>query len=227
MVVLDPGHGGDKTGTKSVSGVLEKDVCLGIARSAAALLRRSGVRVVQTRDSDVDLPLSARVAAANTRKAAAYVSIHNNWAPVSERRGVEVYVLSAHASDEIASQLLHAEEQGLGNEDAFGGGAASDLDFILGDLDRTTAHRKSALLARRVQDALARVRGLGPSRGLRQAPFRVLQGAEMPAVLVEVGYLSHAAQARFLGSRRGQRTSGRALAKGILKFLKSRRSRTN
>lgn len=222
VVVLDPGHGGLKTGAKSESGILEKDVCLGIARSTAAVLRRAGVRVHLTRQTDVDLPLHARVAVANERRAAAYVSIHNNWAPVPERRGVEVYVLSAHASDAIASALLHAEEEGVGDEEVFGGGAASDIDFILNDLDRSAAHRWSARLARRVQDALARVKGLGPSRGLRQAPFQVLQGARMPAVLVEVGYLSHARQARFLGSRRGQRAAGRALARGILRFLSTR-----
>ena len=220
-VVLDPGHGGDKSGTKSTAGLLEKDVCLAIAMQAASVLRKSGVRVYLTRQTDVDLPLPARVAVANTRGAAVYVSIHNNWAPVSDRRGVEVYVLSASASDEVASALLHAEEQGVGDEDTFGGGAATDLDYILGDLDRTTAHRRSALLARRVQDALAQVKGLGPSRGLRQAPFLVLQGAHMPAVLVEVGYLSHAGQARYLGSRRGQRSAGRALAQGIITFLKA------
>lgn len=217
LVVLDPGHGGAQGGTKTADGVLEKQIVLQIARHARAALEKAGVRCVLTRGGDATLSLDARSGLAEARGADVFVSIHNNWAPVPERRGVETYILSAQASDEVSAALLHAENEALAHEEDEGGG--SDLDFILGDLERASAHEGSARLAKRVQDALGKVRGLGPSRGLRQAPFRVLKGAKMAAALVEVGYLSHAAQGKLLSSAAGQRAAGRALAKGIRAFL--------
>jgi len=220
VVVLDPGHGGQQSGTKNADGVYEKQVVLHIARQAQRHLKAKGVQVVLTRGSDRKLSLDSRVALANAKGAQVFVSIHNNWAPVPERRGVETYILSAHASDEVAASLLHAEEA---DEEAPNPRAAagSDLDFILGDLDRAAAHQGSARLAKCIQDRLGKTPGLGPSRGLRQAPFRVLKGAEMAAVLVEVGYLSHEVQGKYLASAGGQRAAGRAIARGVLAYLKS------
>lgn len=223
VVVLDPGHGGAQGGTKTKDGVFEKTIVLRIAEHAKAALEAKGVRCVLTRPSDRTLGLDERAERARAEGAKVFVSIHNNWAPVPERRGVETYILSAHASDEVAEALLHAEESA--EPDAEPEAVGSDLDFILGDLDRASAHEDSAHLAKRVQDHLGKVRGLGPSRGLRQAPFRVLKGATMAAVLVEVGYLSHAAQGRLLASKRGQRAAGKALARGILAFLSKDASR--
>lgn len=218
VVVLDPGHGGSEPGCKSASGATEKAVVLAIAKATRRRLQRSGVQVVMTRSGDRNIDLATRAGLANRRGARVFVSIHANYAPVSERRGAETYVLSAHASDEVALALLHQEEASEADEDAFGG-AGGDLDFILEDLGRSRAHEDSARLAKRIQDRLARVSGLRPSRGLRQAPFKVLKKAEMAAVLVEVGYLSNASQAAFLTSAAGQRRAGSAIAKGILDFL--------
>lgn len=221
IVVLDPGHGGVESGCKSTSGATEKAVVLAIARVARRRLEQGGVRVMMTRSSDRNVELARRAELANRRRARVFVSIHANYAPVSERRGAETYVLSAHASDEVAMALLHQEEASAEEEDAFGGGAG-DLEFILEDLGRSRAHEDSARLAKQIQDRLARVGGLRPSRGLRQAPFKVLKKAEMAAVLVEVGYLSNAVQAAYLTSKAGQRRAGSAIAKGILDFLRRR-----
>lgn len=220
VVVLDPGHGGEQSGTKNADGIYEKQVVLRIARHAQKHLRAKGVQVVLTRGSDRKLSLGSRVALANAKGAQVFVSIHNNWAPVPQRRGVETYILSAHASDEVAASLLHAEEADEEAPDSQDVGG-SDLDFILGDLDRSAAHQGSARLAKCIQDRLGKAPGLGPSRGLRQAPFRVLKGAEMAAVLVEVGYLSHEVQGKYLASSGGQRVAGRAIARGVLAYLKS------
>lgn len=220
VVVLDPGHGGSQQGTKNADAVFEKQIVLQMARHAQKVLEAKGVQVILTRDGDRKLSLDSRVALANARGALVFVSIHNNWAPVPERRGVETYILSALASDEVAESLLNAEEA---EEEALvpAAGASSDLDFILGDLDRSAAHEGSARLAKQIQDRLGAVAGLGPSRGLRQAPFRVLKGAEMAAALIEVGYLSHATQGKYLASSGGQKAAGRAIARGILAYLKS------
>jgi N-acetylmuramoyl-L-alanine amidase len=218
VVVLDPGHGGEQTGTKNADGVFEKEITLKIARAAQDALTEAGVQVVLTRAGDETVSLDTRAALANAKGAAVFVSIHNNSAPVPERRGVETYILSAHASDEVAEALLHAEESG---EPLPTREHASDLGFILDDLDRSAAHQESAHLARHLQDHLGRVSAAGPSRGLRQAPFRVLKGAEMAAALVEVGYLSHPTQGRALAGPKGQKAAGAALARGILSYLRA------
>lgn len=231
-VVLDPGHGGARSGTKTASQVPEKRVVLKIAQTAKRILERRGVRVLMTRAGDRHVDLAARTQVANRSGADVLVSIHANHAPVPERRGAETYILSAQASDKVTLALLAHEDEGAGA--AAPAKAAKqvkvvdqqspELAFILGDLERTAAHQDSALLARKIQDRLSGVRGLRPSRGLRQGPFKVLKGATMAAVLVEVGYLSNPSQAAYLSGKRGQQAAGRALAKGVLDYLKSRKA---
>ena len=219
LVVLDPGHGGNESGTRSNTGTLEKNVVLNIARQTAGALRKRGFRVLLTRTSDVNVSHGARIAMANRRGAAVFVSIHANWAPVSNRRGIESYILSAEASDERTAALIAQEE---GRSSISLPSSDSDLSAILGDLAQTQAHAGSARLARKIQDALGRVSGLKPSRGLRQAPFAVLKGARMPAVLVELGYLSNRRQASFLATGEGQDQTAARLAEGIASFLRRR-----
>lgn len=229
-VVIDPGHGGRATGTKTKAGVLEKSIALGVARHAKSYLAAKGIRVVMTREGDRSVNLGRRASLANEVGAKAFVSIHANYAPVPERRGCETYVLSAEASDNAAAALLHLEEGGeeegrFVNEDAFGGGTGDrdkgDVDFILADLARSVSHRESARLAKRVQDQMGQVPGLRPSRGLRQAPFKVLKRSRMAAVLVEIGYLSNHRQGAFLATGKGQASTGRAVGRGIERYLRA------
>ncbi len=226
LVVVDAGHGGAKTGAKTRAGVNEKDVTLAVARAARDALVALGFRVIMTRDEDVDVKLADRILLANRERAAMFVSIHANWSPVSGRSGVETYILSADASDEDAQAVLHLENE-EGEAAAPGAGTRTDggdLAFILGDLERSQAHQDAAKLAKTVQAAVAGVKGLGPSRGLRQAPFLVLRGAEMPAILVELGYLSNATQGELLASAATQRAAGEAVARGVAAFAKARRA---
>ena len=220
LVVLDAGHGGSESGTRSAGGTLEKHVVLSITHLTANELRDRGYRVVMTREEDKNLSHGARTAMANSRSAAVFVSIHANWAPVPSRRGIECYILSADASDKRTAALLRREE---GTDRAAGRPGASDLSAILSDLAQTRAHAEAAHLARRMQDALGKVEGLKPARGLRQAPFAVLKGARMPAVLIELGYLSNPDQAKFLSRPSGQREVADSLARGIASFLRRRR----
>ncbi len=226
VVVLDAGHGGERAGARSEDGLEEKAVTLGVARQARAALERAGLRVVMTRDADVHVDLAARTAIANRAGAAAFVSIHVNSAPAEGQRGCETYVLSARASEDVSAALVDLENDGGGSgggdEDDFGGGTDADLPRILADLRRQAAHERSARLAGAVQAHVGAVPALGPSRGLRQAPFAVLRRARVPAVLVELGYMTHAAQARSLGTAGAQRAAGEALARGILEFLAHR-----
>lgn len=215
-VILDPGHGGEETGTQSANGVLEKTVVLKISRYAAQILKAKGVSVRMTRTADTDRSLPSRPKLANQRGARVFVSVHANWSPVPSRRGLEVYVIAADSADAEVARLVE-REGAHGGKPAAGG---SDLSAILGELKLTKAHEDSGRLARRLEASLKQLPGLSPSRGLRQAPFAVLKGARMPAVLVELGYLSNPAQARYLNSDAGQRAVGRKLAQGILRFLR-------
>ena len=222
VVVLDAGHGGGRLGALTPAGVAEKTIVLSIARAARAALAASRVTVVMTRTSDKHVPLDARVQLANARAAAVFVSIHANSSPVTTRRGAETYVLSARASDDVSAALIAHENDGLaiGAVDLRASRKGSDVQGILRDLKRVSAHTGSAHLAKRIQDAMAKVPALGPSRGLRQAPFKVLKGPTMPSVLVEVGYTSHPVQSRALATSRVQKAAGKAIASGILAFMR-------
>ncbi|MBI2373078.1 MAG: N-acetylmuramoyl-L-alanine amidase [Deltaproteobacteria bacterium] len=219
-VVIDPGHGGEKTGAKTADGIAEETIVLEVSRSAKAALEAAGVSVVLTRESDVHLGLAERVSIANRLGARAFVSVHANWSPVQTRRGVEAYVVSAKLSEDTDAELVRLENEGEGAVPYAFQGAASDLDALLLELERQGAHEGSAKLSHAVERALGSVPALGPARGLRQAPFAVLVGARVPAVLVELGYLSHPVQGRELSSAENQRAAGRALARGIVEFLK-------
>ncbi len=222
IVVIDPGHGGAQPGTKTKTGVEEKALVLKVAKAVRAVLKKSGVKVVMTRTDDRTVALSARATLANRLGAKVFVSVHANSAPVAERRGAETYILSAEATDDVAISALSQEEAEEGeDEESFGGGGGGDVEFILGDLERTRSHEDSARLAKKIQDRLGGVSGLRPSRGLRQAPFKVLRKAEMAAVLVEVGYLTNPQQSAFLVEARGQGQTGAAIARGILDYLRA------
>ncbi len=215
-VVLDPGHGGVEDGARTAAGAKEKNVALAISRRAAERLRERGVTVVLTRRSDVTTPLSDRLAVAHRTNAAAFVSIHLNASGSPGRRGVETYVASVLSSTREASALVSREEAGL---DAPRPASADPLETIIDDLENQAAHRRSADLAAAIQAELGQLEPLGPSRGLRQAPFYLLQNARVPSVLVEAGYASHAEQGRYLSSATGQQQIGDRLAAGILRYL--------
>ncbi len=227
LVVIDPGHGGGRVGAVTPDGVREKQVVLQVARHVRTALERGGVRVRLTRDGDRGVALAARPALANSLSADAFVSIHANSSPVTTRRGCETYVLSADASDDVSAAMVHLENDGedaaLVRRDELAGDfprhAGGDVGFILADMNRATTHKRSAALADQLQRSLGTVAALGPSRGLRQAPFRVLHGARMPSALVEIGYLTNPAQAARLATRSTQRAAGEAIARGILAFL--------
>lgn len=225
LIVLDPGHGGDKPGAKNADEKTESSIVLSIGKLLKAELEKNGMRVMLTRDHEVHPALTARAHMANEIAADAFVSIHANWSPVPARRGAETYILSADASDEEAASLLELEEAGeVGTEeDVAAEGPSGDVEAILADLRLADTHRESARLARTIQDELATVVTLSPSRGLRQAPFLVLRRARVPAVLVELGYLSHVEQGRSLAEKSTQKQTARALARALVRYVSARR----
>lgn len=187
-IVLDPGHGGKEVGAIGPSGLVEKDLTLQIARRLASRLQQKlGVRVILTRDSDEVIPLEQRTALANRYKADLFLSIHLNASTIAGARGSETYFLSLDATDDAAR--IAAERENAASR----GGAAprqDDLEFILWDLAHTESLRESSRFAEMVQDEMNRIAGI-TNRGVKQAPFKVLVGATMPAALVELAFISN------------------------------------
>lgn len=221
MVVLDPGHGGAQGGATSPSGLQEKDLALTLAKKVKkALERELGATVVLTRERDVMMQLSERVTFANAKKPDLFVSIHANSMPTKQQRlvndGIETYFLSASASGDQAKKVAARENAEAGGQPK--GAAGDTLSFILADLQRAETHHDSSRLAYAVHEALIEATG-ATDRGVQQAPFYVLMGLEAPAVLVEVGFISHPVEGRKLADDEYQDTLARAITRGVAHFL--------
>lgn len=189
LVVIDPGHGGSETGATGPAGTAEKELTLLISRSLAARLRDAlGVQAVLTREEDVDLGLDERSALANQYRADLFVSVHLNSTVRGGARGAETYFLSLQASDQRAADAA-AVENYVGEGAASPGSDEFDLQLLLWDLAQSQHLASSQRLATLIQEELNHQLDLR-DRGVKQAPFRVLMGAAMPAVLVELGFIS-------------------------------------
>jgi N-acetylmuramoyl-L-alanine amidase len=190
-VVIDPGHGGKETGAIGPSGTAEKELTLAISQALAARLEESlKVRAVLTRQEDLDLGLDERSALANQYRADLFVSVHLNSTVRGGARGAETYFLSLQASDQRAADAA-AVENYVGAGTAAPGTEEFDLQLLLWDLAQSQHLAASQRLATLIQEELNRQLEL-KDRGVKQAPFRVLMGAAMPAVLVELGFISTA-----------------------------------
>jgi N-acetylmuramoyl-L-alanine amidase len=211
LVVLDPGHGGDDQGALGPAGELEKNITMAVARATATRLQAAGVTVRLTRDGDDGVSLGDRTALANQLDADAFVSIHANAYRGKGVRGAETYYMSVDASDADAAAAAAAENVGA---------APDTVQLILWDMAHVANLNASANLARSIQEHFNELQGI-KDRGIRQAPFVVLTGATMPAALVEVGFLSNAADARRLTSAAGQQELAGVLAEAVLGFLRN------
>jgi len=189
-IVIDPGHGGTNTGARGSEGIEEKELTLLLAQTLRSRLEeRLPVRVILTRSEDVDLPLDTRTSIANQQKADLFISLHLNSVQDPGARGAETYFLSLQASDEGAARAAAVENEADPIPPAEGD-PLYDLQLILWDLAQSHYLAESQRLASLVQEELNEALHLR-NRGVKQAPFRVLLGAAMPAVLVECGFLSN------------------------------------
>ena len=192
-IVIDPGHGGTETGAIGPSGIQEKELTLTLARDLEARLEQSGIRVILTRNEDANVPHDNRTAIANQNKADLFISIHLNSSLGSGAYGTETYFLSAEATDATAARAAAAENTAAAPEPdgtPADPEAMEDLQLILWDLAQSHHMAESQRFAKLVQGELNQALQLR-DRGVKQAPFRVLMGAAMPAVLVELGFLSN------------------------------------
>lgn len=213
-IVIDPGHGGDDIGAESGTGLMEKEITLSVARRLARVLEARGYRVRLTRDGDQNRALTDRTALANRLDARAFISLHANAFTASSVAGAETYYMSIdEASDADAAAMAALENRAGTTTDE-----PSPLDLILWDLAQVEVLNESAQLALAVQQRLNGQLG-GRDRGVRQAPFVVLTGATMPAVLVEVGFLSNSSEADRLAQPDHQQKLAEAIAAGIEDFV--------
>ena len=217
-VVIDPGHGGNDAGTTGPNGLREKDVALDVAKRLGALIQeRLGSEVVYTRTDDTFIPLSRRTAIANQRKADLFLSIHVNSSPYTGVSGVETYYLSLNGTRDA---LETAMRENAGSDKNIG-----DLQDLLKKIALKDKVDESREFALRVQSSLLtmspRAARSSKDRGVKRAPFVVLIGASMPAVLAEVGFITNAQDETQMKRSEHRQKIAEALFKGVSAYSNS------
>jgi N-acetylmuramoyl-L-alanine amidase len=213
-IVIDAGHGGDDTGVKGAQGTLEKTVTLSVARRLkAALEARLGVRVLLTRDADQSVAPDQRAALANNNKADLFISLHANASMRPTVSGAEVFYLNLDGYGERAQR---ASQAGAGALPVLGGGSR-EIEITPWEMAQARYIDQSAAFAKAIEAALRERVPMSP-RALQQAPFRVLVGANMPAVLVELGFLTNGQQEQQLAGDEHQNVLVQALVEGIVRY---------
>ncbi len=225
-VVIDPGHGGQDTGALADVGgiqVAEKDLTLALALETQRHLKLKGIQVTLTRTTDHDVPLSARTALANRLKADLFLSIHMNSTPSGGApivaHGVETYILN-NTSNESSQRLAYLENTANRPNLPSAGGDTPDVALILKDLTLDANLSESKRLACGLQHHL--VLATGGDRGVKQALFHVLLGADMPSALIEAGFMSSQMDRKRVLTPLTRMKMGIAMARAIDQFRKDR-----
>ena len=214
-IVIDPGHGGDELGTQGPSGLLEKDVVLDVARRLKSVVEgRLGIRVLLTRDEDRLVPHDERASIANNNKADLFISLHANSSPNKTVKGAEVFYLSLDGLSDEAKRLAGNPET---RPVPVLGGGSRDIDLILWDMAQARHLAESSAFAVTVEEELRRRVEMSPNP-VQQAPFRVLVAANMPAVLVELAFLSNPEEERLLATDEFKNKIVQALYDAILRY---------
>ncbi|MBM3245994.1 MAG: hypothetical protein FJZ13_01550 [Candidatus Omnitrophica bacterium] len=195
-VVIDAGHGGTDPGAIGMTGVREKDITLDISKRLSSSARSAGLEVVMTRSADRFIPLSSRVDIANRSRADLFLSIHANANRVRSLKGFEVYYISP-AIDDSSRALSAARDAAPDLDNNCFAGNSLNLRATLWDMFYTASRAESIALGKAICRAIDRnldTRILG----IKAARFYVLKGVRMPAVLVEIGFLSNYDEERML-----------------------------
>ncbi|HEY2025737.1 MAG TPA: N-acetylmuramoyl-L-alanine amidase [Gemmatimonadaceae bacterium] len=227
LVVVDAGHGGPDTGMHGPIGggpqIFEKNVTLTVAKRVGAELNARGIAVKYTRTTDTLIALSDRGRIANDAHADLFVSIHVNaanpgWKDPGAARGFETYFL-AEAKTEDARRVEQMENEVVKFEAKSSAQAGDPLNFVLNDMAQNEHLRESNELAELIQRRLGRVHP-APNRGVKQAGFRVLVTAFMPAVLVEIGFGTNPADAAFITDPAHVDEISAAISDAVVEYLK-------
>jgi len=218
LIVLDAGHGGHDPGAIGPNGVQEKDVVLDVTKRVARMVTEGlGVKVALSRSTDVFVPLRERTNFANKERADLFVSIHANAHPQAISEGVEVYFLSSEASDTNARQVAAMENGVVQLENSASRQKSEILKSILWDLAQSEFQQESSTMAETVLDSMTKTLRLVP-RGVKQAGFYVLGGAAMPAILIEIGFLTNRNEERKLATPDYREAVARAIYTGLADY---------
>ncbi len=217
IVVLDPGHGGIDPGAER-GGLVEKTLALDFARALRDSLRRSGVKVEMTRDTDRFVSLENRTALAHAYGASLFVSIHADALSAGGAEGATVYTLSDEASDEASAQLAarHNRSDILAGLDL--SGADDQVTSVLLDLARRETEPRSEALARTIIEEMSVAGGPMNRKPWRRAGFSVLKSADIPSVLVEMGFISSARDRKNLADPVWRSVQAAAIADAIMRW---------
>ncbi|HEY5999263.1 MAG TPA: N-acetylmuramoyl-L-alanine amidase, partial [bacterium] len=215
-VVIDAGHGAHDPGAPGFAGLQEKDVTLDVALRLRDVLRAAGYETVLTRDRDVYLPLEERTALANTSRGDLFISVHCNASDAGNLHGIETYYLNLASSRRAMATAARENSMALAN--------MSDLQDLLKEI-YTSKMDESSRFADAVQRSLhAALRRRYPDvkdLGVKQAPFYVLIGAQMPSVLAEISFINHRTEGGRLADPAYRQLVAQALADGVRRYAKT------
>ena len=213
-VVIDAGHGGHDTGTIGQGGYTEKELVLDVAKRLKELLETElGAEVVMTRSEDNFVPLESRTAIANQQEADLFISIHANSSRVRSVRGVETYFLNFTSSREA---LETASRENAASERAI-----HELQDLVKKIVLNVKVDESRELAQHMEKALAARKGSGMDRGVKQAPFVVLIGANMPSILAEIGFISNPQDEKLVKTPENRQAIAESLFEGVRSYAES------
>jgi N-acetylmuramoyl-L-alanine amidase len=213
-VVIDAGHGGHDTGTIGPGGYTEKELVLDVGRRLKTLIETEmGAEVVMTRTDDSFIPLESRTVIANQQQADLFISIHANSSQVRSVHGVETYYLnftSSREALETASRENAASERQI-----------HELQDLVKRIMLRDKLDESRELAEHIEHALAARKGSGVDRGVKQAPFLVLIGANMPSILAEICFISNPQDEKSVRKPDGRQAIADSLFEGVKSYAES------
>ncbi len=217
IIVIDPGHGGKDSGGIGIGRRYEKHAVLAVAKKLAKELKKKGYIVYLTRSTDIFIPLKKRTHFANMKKADLFISLHCNIAPkhLKSPHGIETYYLSPTRNERAiqVARLENKEIKGLNYLDQ-----RVILNFL--NRDRIIDSNKLAIDIQNGMLKEIRKKYFVKNGGVRPAPFWVLVGTQMPAILIEMGYLTNPVEAKRLFNSDYQSRIAKGIAKGIDEYFK-------
>jgi len=217
-IVIDPGHGGKDSGSIGYGGIREKDVTLAIAKKLKAELEsRLNIEVLLTRETDVYMPLEQRTAMASVENADLFISLHANASKDSKAAGIETFYLGL--TRDSRTQLLAAVENASAQQNL------SQLEDVIKKITMYEKVNESRDFATKVhRKMIGAVRKLEPSvrdRGVKKAPFVVLIGTDIPAILLEIGFISNKRESQIISQADSQNRVAQSISLGIEDYLAS------
>jgi N-acetylmuramoyl-L-alanine amidase len=214
-IVVDPGHGGENLGALGFNGVYEKEIVLKISQRVQELMAEQTDAAVQlTRDGDDTVPLARRIALANDLQADLFISLHCNSSFSQKPMGVETYVLSEKALQEESAKL---SRQVVTPKGLYASAADPAAAAVVKEMLQFAAHRDAMGFAKQVQSNLVQSMRT-TDRGVKELPIVILRGAEMPGVVIEIGFISNPVEARNLSRGKYQEVVAQGIVNAIIRY---------